>query len=79
MIYRNIQTEFESENYEEVVENIEETLLEDYVELLINEMTWNEIFDNLNDFYQEAILEEALTKAIEDNLEGIIEEDEEDE
>lgn len=68
MKYINTMNDFTSTDYDEVVEDIREYLLDEYVEEELNNLSYEELFKNLKDDFKTEILERAEANAINDYL-----------
>ena len=68
MKYVNTINDFVSENYDEVVEDIIEYLLDEYVEEELNKLSYVELLKNLKDDFKKEILKRAKANAINDYL-----------
>lgn len=68
MKYINTMNDFTSTDYDEVVEDIREYLLDEYVEEELNNLSYEELFENLTDDFKTEILERAEANAINDYL-----------
>lgn len=68
MKYLNTMNDFTSTDYDEVVEDIREYLLDEYVEEELSNLSYAELFENLTDDFKTEILERAEAKAINDYL-----------
>ena len=79
MKYINTMNDFTSTDYDEVVEDIREYLLDEYVEEELNNLSYEELFENLKDDFKTEILERAEANVINDYLVEIEEEEGENE
>ena len=68
MKYINTMNDFTSTDYDEVVEDIREYLLDEYVEEELSNFNYAELFENLTDDFKTEILERAEANAINDYL-----------
>lgn len=68
MKYLNTMNDFTSTDYDEVVEDIIEYLLDEYVEEELSNFSYAELFENLTDDFKTEILERAEANAINDYL-----------
>ena len=68
MKYINTMNDFTSTDYDEVVEDIREYLLDEYVEEELSNFSYAELFENLTDDFKTEILERAEANAINDYL-----------
>lgn len=68
MKYLNTMNDFTSTDYDEVVEDIIEYLLDEYVEEELSNFSYAELFENLTDDFKTEILECAEANAINDYL-----------
>ena len=68
MKYINKMNDFTSTDYDEVVEDIIEYLLDEYVEKELGNLSYVELFKNLTNDFKTEILERAKTNVINDYL-----------
>ena len=68
MKYINTMNDFTSTDYDEVVEDIREYLLEEYVEEELNNLSYEKLFENLKDDFKTEILVRAEANAVNDYL-----------
>ena len=68
MKYLNTMNDFTSTDYDEVVEDIIEYLLDEYVEEELSNFSYAELFENLTDDFKTEILDRAEANAINDYL-----------
>lgn len=68
MKYLNTMNDFTNTDYDEVVEDIIEYLLDEYIEVELSNFSYIEIFENLADDFKTEILERAKANVINDYL-----------
>lgn len=68
MKYMNAINDFTSTDYDEVVEDIIEYLLDEYIEEELSNLSYAELFENLTDDFKTEILERAKANVINDYL-----------
>lgn len=68
MKYINTMNDFTSTDYDEVVEDIREYLLDEYVEEELNNLSYEKLFENLKDDFKTEILVRAEANAVNDYL-----------
>ena len=68
MKYLNKMNDFTSTDYDEVVEDIIEYLLDEYVEEELGNLSYVELFKNLTNDFKTEILERAKANVINDYL-----------